>query len=215
MPRTGHETRRGDRGGRLIRPATVLLAAVVLAVVVGCSQTAAGPSSPSASQVQTETASQAPSPVSLVAVPTATAIVSVQAPPPVLRSPLPTATGDGIQRLASGEFLLPAVDAFGAPGFHEVLIDVQTLPNDLSVSSGDRLILSLRDLGRPDQSCSREHPLSGCATVDWSDFDGRAKVPSGGVFEHSLTLRLASGDRSFFLSESGSLNDTPDSYKPG
>ena len=205
---TGHGSRLGDRGGRLIRPAAPILMTLVSTVVVACSQTADGPNSLSRSQ--------APSPVpSLVPVPAATAVVSVQAPPPTARSPIPTATGGGIQRLASGEFLLPAADAFGAPGFHEVLIDVQTLPDDLSVASGDRLILRLRDLGRPDQSCSRDHPLSGCATVDWSDFDGRAKVPPGGVFEHSLTLRLASGDRSFFLSESGSLNDASDSYKPG
>ena len=199
----------------MIRPATGVLMSIVWVVVVGCSQTAAGPSGSTANPAQTAGANPAPPPLSIVPVPTATAVVSVQAPAPVVRSPLPTATGFGVQRLASGEFLLPAANAFGAPGFHEVLIDVQTLPSDLSVTSGDRLILSLRDLGRPDQSCSREHPLSGCATVDWSDFDGRAKVPPGGVFEHSLTLRLASGDHSFFLSESGSLNDTPDSYKPG
>ena len=77
------------------------------------------------------------------------------------------------------------------------------------------LVLTLRDLGRPQQGCSREHPLSGCATVDWSDFDGRPNVPPGGVFEHRLVLQLASGAQAFFLSDSGSLNEAPDRYKPG
>ena len=200
----------------MTRPVVVVLVAIGWAAVVACSQTADGPSSPSAGQVQTAQATQVPSPIgSLAPGPDATAVVSVQALPPGDSSSLQTTSGDRVQRLASGEFLLPAADAFGAPGFHEVLIDVQTLPEDVSVTSGHRPILSLRDLGRPDRGCDSQHPLSGCATIDWSDFDGRANVPPGGVFEHSLTLQLVFGERSFFLSDSGSLNEAPDSYKPG
>ena len=80
---------------------------------------------------------------------------------------------------------------------HEVLTDSQTIPEDIAATAGRRLVLTLRDLGRPEETCDREHPLSGCATVDWSDFDGRPNVPPGCVFEHRLLLQLASGEQSF------------------
>ena len=96
-----------------------------------------------------------------------------------------------------------------------MLTDSQTIPEDVTAAAGRRLVLTLRDLGRPEQRCDRDHPLSGCATVDWSDFEGRPGVPPGGVFEHRLVLQLASGERSFFLSDAGSLNGAPDRYKPG
>ncbi len=117
--------------------------------------------------------------------------------------------------LASGAFDLPAATAFGAPGFHEVLSATHLTPSDLGPTTGQRLVMKLWDAGRPTTTCSSEHPLSGCATVDWSDATSRPKVPAGGVFVNSLTLQLVSGVRAFFLSESGSLNDKPDSYNPG
>ena len=68
--------------------------------------------------------------------------------------------------------------------------------------------------GAPEMTCSREHPISGCATVDWSDARSRPSVPPGGVFDNSITSEMASGERSFFLSESGALNDEPDILVP-
>ena len=116
--------------------------------------------------------------------------------------------------LAAGEFALPAAGAFGDPGFHEGLTAAHRVPPDSGPSAGRRLVLSLRDAGRADVGCASEHPLSGCATVDWSDFEGRPGVPDGGVFDNSITLQLASGEHRFFLSETLVLAEAPDSYKP-
>ena len=117
--------------------------------------------------------------------------------------------------LAAGEFNLRAAGAFGEPGFHEDLSATHILPQDLDSTADRTLVLKLKDAGRSSQTCSQQHPLSGCATVDWSDSPDRPKVPSGGVFENRVTLQLVSGVRRFYLSESGSLNEAPDPFKPG
>ena len=116
--------------------------------------------------------------------------------------------------LASGMLVLPAAQAFGDAGFHEVLTAQTTLPDGV-VEAGSRVVLRLRDLTRPGQTCGSEHPLSGCATVDWSDFEGRPGVPEGGAFRQRLTLALSDGPRDFFLSEDGDLASAPDAYAPG
>lgn len=116
--------------------------------------------------------------------------------------------------LASGTFALPAANAFGDPGFHEVLSTNGVLPNDLGSTAGQLLIVRLWDQSRPMQTCAQDHPTSGCATVDWSDFEGRPNVPQGGVFDNRLTVQLASGARDYFLSEEIRLNDIPDPYVP-
>ena len=113
--------------------------------------------------------------------------------------------------LAAGELELPAAEAFGELGFHEVLTAEATLPTDLGPTKGRRLVLRLRDAGRPGQACDTEHPLSGCATVDWSDDESRPNVPAGGVFDNRLEL----GGQTFFLSESGALAGVPDQFRPG
>ena len=51
--------------------------------------------------------------------------------------------------------------------------------------------------------------------MDWSDFEGRPGVPPGGVFENSLTVQLASGPHTFFLTEEDTLDDEPNEYAPG
>lgn len=117
--------------------------------------------------------------------------------------------------IVRGTLELPAAEAFGEPGFHEVLTASRRLPANLGPARGLRLVVSLRDAGRPGATCSSQHPLSGCATVDWSDDPGRPSVPPGGVFTNSLTLQLASGPRTFFLSESGALRTRPDAFEPG
>ncbi len=117
--------------------------------------------------------------------------------------------------LVSGQLSLPAADAVGAPGFHEVLTVTDQLPDTLPSTAGKRLVLAVRDASRTGQTCSRDHPLSGCATADWSDDPARPKVPEGGVFENSLTLQFPTDPRSFFLSASGRLADKPDLFTPG
>ena len=128
-----------------------------------------------------------------------------------IASPLPVTT----RNLAAGEFHLPVADSFGEPGFHELLTATHDLPSDLGSLTGLRLVLKLWDEDHPERTCSSEHPLSGCATVDWSDATGRPKVPPGAVFSNSITFQLANGAHSFFLSESGALNSKPDAFKPG
>jgi hypothetical protein len=200
MPKTGtSHTKR-----YLSRTGLALALATLLAVAASCSQSDAAPASAPADRA-TE-----PQPAAASAAPGPTAIVAL---PP--RSEAPASVEATVRKLASGELSLPAATSFGSPGFHEVLTDSQTIPEAVTALAGRRLVLTLRDLGRPEQRCGREHPLSGCATVDWSDFEGRPGVPPGGVFEHRLVLQLASGERSFFLSDSGSLNEVPDRYKPG
>lgn len=116
--------------------------------------------------------------------------------------------------MAAGQFRLPVANAFGEPGFHEVLAASHTLEADLGTTAGRMLVVELRDTSRPEQTCGSHHPLSGCATVDWSDALGRPKVPAGGVFDNSVTVELESGPRTFYLSESGALNDEPDRFDP-
>ena len=198
------KTSASDRKRHLSRTALALALATLLAVAASCSQSDAAPASAPAdrtTQPQQAAASGAPE-----------ATAAVASPP---RSEPPVSVEARVRKLASGEFWLPAAMSFGAAGFHEVLTDSQTIPKDITAAVGRRLVLTLRDVGRPEQRCAREHPLSGCATVDWSDFDGRPNVPQGGVFEHRLVLQLASGEQSFFLSDSGSLSEAPDRYKPG
>ena len=115
--------------------------------------------------------------------------------------------------LLTGSVEIPGASAFEDPGFHEVVVLAGTLPDAASGLSG-RLTVSLVDVGRPDQICDRDHPLSGCVTVDWSDFEGRPGVPGDGVFDNHLNLVSTSGPVEFFLSENNGLASTPDSYSP-
>ena len=114
--------------------------------------------------------------------------------------------------LARGTFTLPAAGSFDDPGFHHVVTVTARVP---AAVKGRRLVLLLRDWGRPTQTCASEHPLSGCATVDWADFPERPHVPAGGVFRNALTVQLSTGPRTFFLSRTGALAPRPDSYSPG
>ena len=116
--------------------------------------------------------------------------------------------------LASGDPPPPGRAGVRRAGFHAVLSAQATL-RDVVAPAGSRLVLSLRDATRPEQSCESEHPLSGCATVDWSDFEGRPGVPDGGVFTQRLTLALADGPRDFFLSEREGLASQADDFSPG
>ena len=117
--------------------------------------------------------------------------------------------------LAEGLLDLPAAGSFRDPGFHEVLTASWQLPSSLAGTAGSRLSITLGDAGRPEMECTSQHPLSGCATVDWSDALGRPGVPPEGVFDNHLTLSTTSGEVILFLSESGALNDAPDLFSPG
>jgi len=118
--------------------------------------------------------------------------------------------------LASGTFEVPAVQGINdAPGFHEVFDATALVPPSIHVGSGSRILIRFRDRTRPDVKCASEHPLSGCVTLDWSDFPERPRVPAEGAFEQRLTLDAAAGHQDLFLSQSGTLNARPDHYEPG
>ena len=126
----------------------------------------------------------------------------------------PTAVGSSLM-LAAGTFQLPAAESFGEAGFHEPIIVTDVISEDLGSTAGATLSVVLRDVSRPQQDCSSQHPLSGCATVDWSDDEDRPKVPPGGVLDNRLSLSLGSASRDLFLSESGNLATSPDAFQPG
>ena len=169
---------------------TLVLAAAALATTCGDGDTVAPTEEPGETSV--------PSPVEVR--PTA------EAPEP---------TGLSARTLATGEFQLPAARAFGQPGFHQVLEATQELPSDLGRTAGQTLVLKLWDAGRIEQTCSRDHPLSGCATVDWSDAESRPGVPPGGVFDNHLSFELATGPQTLFLSDTDALIGEPNEYVPG
>src|SRR5262249_23058942 len=91
-------------------------------------------------------------------------------------SPAPSASASGLV-LAAGTYRLPAASAFGEPGFHEASTIRASVPVALAPGAGRTLVVRLHDSSRPGQTCSADHPLSGCATVDWSDSPDRPKVP--------------------------------------
>jgi hypothetical protein len=123
--------------------------------------------------------------------------------------------GGGSRTLTAGVLDLPAAQAFGEPGFHQVLAATRRLPRRLGGSAGMKLVLTLRDATRPRQRCSSDHPLSGCATVDWSDDPSRPGTPPSGVFRNTLTIQLASGRRTFFLRPTGTMGLRPNPFEPG
>lgn len=187
------------RPGRALRGMAVAPAAVALIVGAACGGDDASAPAPTA----TPAASPTPAASSLAATATQLPTQAAATSPALPRS------------LAAGELRLPAAASFDEPGFHEALVASHDLPPEVDTTPGVRLVLRLWDAGRNQQTCSRDHPLSGCATMDWSDFEGRPGVPSGGVFENSLTVELASGPHTFFLTERDTLDDEPNEYAPG
>ncbi len=123
-------------------------------------------------------------------------------------------TSEGLT-LATGALELAAASAFGEPGFHETLLAQASVPADIGPTAGRRLVLTLRDASRPSQECSQQHPLSGCATVDWSDDPSRPNVPPDGVFDNRLVLELETGVVTLFLREDGELATEPEPFDPG
>lgn len=142
----------------------------------------------------------------------ATILTACAAPGPA-RAPSSAAAPEPSGRVvASGELALPAAGAFGEPGFHDVLTFTAAVPPG---TSGRTLVLRLRDASRPERSCASEHPLSGCATVDWSDDPGRPKVPASGVFENTLMVRAGAQSATLHLRANGRLAAAPEPFDPG
>jgi len=128
-----------------------------------------------------------------------------------------SATSGGSIALLTGTVSIDAAQSFEDRGFHQAVEITGTIPTLVSESSSPRATLrvSLWDASRPTQTCSRDHPLSGCVTVDWSDAPGRPHVPNDGVFANQLTLPTTDGTTTFNLRESGELAATPEQFSPG
>lgn len=138
--------------------------------------------------------------------------LTITSAPGETATPGPSVSEDGEYVLLEGEAELATASAFGDPGFHEILELIGTVPEEAG-GAGEMLVI-LTDLGRPEKECDRDHPLSGCATVDWSDFEDRPGVPTGGVFDNHLNVVSTSGPIELFLSETRDLAEAPDSYSP-
>jgi hypothetical protein len=98
---------------------------------------------------------------------------------------------------------------FNDLGFHFRARSSGNLPEILGPTTGRTLVFSLRDAGRPEMTCNDEHPLSGCATVDWDDFDT-------GHFTNKLTVMTSAGPRDYFLTMAmGLADELDDSFEFG
>ena len=78
--------------------------------------------------------------------------------------------------LTSDIIELPAAASFDDAGFHAPVLIQTRIPTDAPAQAGGRIVLVRRDDGRPRQTCGSQHPLSVCATLDWSDFPDRPGV---------------------------------------
>ncbi len=121
--------------------------------------------------------------------------------------------------LLTGRATVEAARSFDDPGFHHSLSIQGILPTDLDGAevgvSGYTILISLRDASRPEQTCDRDHPLSGCVTIDWADSPGRPHVPTTGVFDNQVSLMTTRGLRHLYLSEAGSLSEVSNDFSPG
>lgn len=104
---------------------------------------------------------------------------------------------------APGSFDLPAAFELelDSVGFHELISVEGAFPQDLGATDGRELVVALRDVSRPRQTCPRDDvPWDGCASVDWDDVDGKRNAPpGGGYFENKLVIQTEDGKRELFL----------------
>ena len=117
--------------------------------------------------------------------------------------------------LTSDIIELPAAASFDDAGFHAPVLIQTRIPTDAPAQAGGRIVLVRRDDGRPRQTCGSQHPLSVCATLDWSDFPDRPGVSPSGMLENRLRLPVVAGTLDLSLSETGALTGEPDPSAPG
>jgi hypothetical protein len=113
--------------------------------------------------------------------------------------------------LGGGLVRVPAALAPGEPGSEQVFRFGQAARNVEETQPGQTLVVTLRDAGRPRVTCADDHPLSGCVTIDW--FGGGDGSGGGEPLENIVTLDLRSGERTFYLWETGMLASEPPSRR--
>lgn len=112
------------------------------------------------------------------------------------------------QVLASGQFELQAATEVdpAAVGFNDAFTFRHPVPPGLGPTAGHQLVVRLRDVGRPRQTCGSDHPASGCATVDWA-------LP-GQVFRNLVELPTTNGRILLHMRLDGSLGSDPEPAHP-
>lgn len=96
-------------------------------------------------------------------------------------------------------------------GFHEIIEVEGGFPKNLGSTSGRELVVALRDVNRPDQTCPEEVPWDGCASVDWDDVDGtRNAPPGGGYFDNRIRVRTENGPLDLYLNRELGLSREQD-----
>ncbi len=121
------------------------------------------------------------------------------------------AAGAQAQVLASGQVDLPhTTTGPGSPEFNFPVTRMHTVPLGVSAAAGARLVVSLRDVNRPDQFCDPDDPsgglFDGCATIDWP-FPGRRGI-------NLVELELSTGIETFHLRMNDVLSDIPEPDGP-
>jgi hypothetical protein len=118
--------------------------------------------------------------------------------------------------VATGTRVILAAQSFTERGFHDGLTITTRLRVRGPLLRGPAtVLLTLRDASRPRQTCTENHPLSGCVTVDWSDDPARPHVPPSGVFTNALTVQTARGSRTLYLHPAGTLTARAEPFAPG
>ena len=79
---------------------------------------------------------------------------------------------------------------------------------------GLTLVLTLRDLTRPEITCVGESPRSGCATVDWDAFPWEPIAPPDGILLNRLLFLADDWSRAFHLRKTLTLADDPEPGPP-
>lgn len=117
--------------------------------------------------------------------------------------------------IASGTFEVPQFTTTSDPNYHTVRTFRGQLPAGLSETAGRRLTIELFDVNNPDLSCDFQHPLGGCTTIDWDDFQSAANVPPSGYFDNSFTATFGGVERRLFLRTDLSMSLANNSHPIG
>ncbi len=108
--------------------------------------------------------------------------------------------------LTSGTFEVPQFSRTSDATYHTARAASGTLPATLPDTVGRQLVIELFDVDNPTVRCTFDHPLGGCTTIDWDDFQESANVPPSGYFDNSFTTTMAGTERKLFLRRDLSLS---------
>lgn len=106
------------------------------------------------------------------------------------------------QVIASGQFELREGIQFKQFTFHH------TIPAGLGSTAGRQMAIRLRDLTDPDRTCDADHPLSGCATVDYS------LELTGQIFRNLVAVQTTAGPAELHLRLDDTLSSQPEPARP-